>query len=347
MNKKRFSIFYTIYFSLIVIFIIALIITCSKLSSFISQYNEGIPETVSERFFDTTFKELDTDKIIEMSGISVGEFESDEDLRNFITSNFSGELSYTSISSSEGDDIKYIVKNNGYKLSTFTLSPDENGDYHPKSLSLHLPMNVTKQYRIFSGSTLTLNGTKVSDSYITNREPFKYASLIPEGVNVPEWITYEITGLSKDPVAEVTNRNGAIAVLTPDENGIFTEEMIYDSEETDITQRLMTASKEYAKCMQNDASKASVYPYFERGTSIYESIRTVETAFAWDHSYYGFEDESISEFMRYDENTVSARISFTHILKLYGKEDYHDHIDMTVFARNTDGIYRIFAIANN
>ena len=51
--------------------------------------------------------------------------------------------------------------------------------------------------------------------------------------------------------------------------------------------------------------------------------------------------------MRYDENTVSMRISFEHILKKYGYEDYKDITDITYFARNVDGKYLIFARHNN
>ena len=72
-------------------------------------------------------------------------------------------------------------------------------------------------------------------------------------------------------------------------------------------------------------------------------------SFVWKHSGYEFTDESVSEFFRYDPNTVSVRIAFTHILHRAGSADYKDKTDITYFAHKTrdDGDYLIFARYNN
>jgi hypothetical protein len=72
-----------------------------------------------------------------------------------------------------------------------------------------------------------------------------------------------------------------------------------------------------------------------------------ENTFVWDHNGYSFENEKVSEFMRYNENTVSCRISFTHLLHKHGREDYKDVTDITYFAEKIDGEYYIFARYNN
>ncbi len=348
MKTKKIPLFYKIYFSLLALFIVALVGFLIYLSGFIKEYNEGIPETVSRRFFNETFVKLDADKIIEMSGIAPCEFETSDDIKQFVTSQLEGDLTYTSISANTDDkDLKtYIVKSGDYKLATFTLDSDENNDYFPKDLSLHLPKGVSYSYKIFDGSKLFINGIEVSDKYIISKENHKNAEYLPEGVTKPQWTTYEISGLTKQPIATITDRNGN-QVEFIDINGTQTENIIYDEQEPEIVDRLLTAAKQYAACMQNDVSKYSVLPYFEKGTDIYESIRTVENMFVWDHAGYSIEDENVSEFMRYDENTVSVRISFTHILKMYGREDYRDVTDITYFAHNVDGKYLIFARYNN
>jgi len=279
------------------------------------------------------------------SGFEKSEFETESDLYNFVQSKLSGELTYTGISS-EDTAKKYIVKSGDYKLATFTLDSDENGDYYPATLSLHLPKSVQKQYRILDSSTLYINGIKVSEKYISSTEKHVYADYLPEGVPCPSWVTYTVSGLTKEPTATVTDRNSNSPALLL-QNGVYSAQIIYDEDEQEITSRILTAAKQYSACMQNDVSKSSVFPYFEKGTDIYESIRTVENSFVWEHSGYGFENEKVSEFMRYDENTVSARITLVHILKKAGRADYRDNIDITFFARNIDGVYRIFAIHNN
>ncbi|MBP3580729.1 MAG: hypothetical protein J6K12_05730 [Clostridia bacterium] len=346
MKTKKLPLFYIIYFSLLAVFFIALICFSIYLSNFIKQYNQGIPETVSQRFFESTFLNLDPDKIIEMSGEKPCEFETTDDLKAFITENFSNDLTYTSISSDIENTKTYIVKSGEYKIATFTLICDKNNDYSPSTLSLHLPKHTNKTVRILSSSSLTINGVPVTDEYIVNREPHKNAMFLPEEVSCPEWLTYEISGLTKEPQLVISDRNGNKPQLL-EEDGILCEQVIYDEPEKEIVDRLLTAAKKYAACMQNDESKYSVLPYFEKGTDIYESIRTVENTFVWDHAGYSIEDENISEFMRYDENTVSVRISFTHTLKMHGREDYHDITDITYFARCIDGKYYIFNRYNN
>ena len=346
--KTKKSLFYKVYFSLLAVFAILLIIFAICLNSWLADYNEGIPETVSKNFFEDNFLKLDVDSIIELSGIQPVEFETEDDLKSFIESQLTGkELSYTSISSGTDDNSKkYIVKSGDYKIATFTLAQNEKKDWYPSSLLLHLPASYEKEYRILDTSKLYLNGTEVSEKYVTERTPDISAEYLPEDVKAPEWVTYSIKGLTAEPEVKIVDRNGANPALT-EENGILCEDIIYDEPEEEIVSTLLAAAKQYAKCMQNDASKASVLVYFESGTDLYNSIRTAENMFVWDHNGYAFEDEKVSEFFRYDENTVSVRISFTHIQKKYGSEDYRDITDITYFAHNVGGKYLIFARYNN
>ncbi len=343
-KMKNLPLFYKIYFLCLSVFIMFLIIFLIFLNSFITSYNEGIPETVSERFFNDVFLKLDTEKIIEMANISPSEFETQEDLNDFLNKTLSSNLSYTSISS-DGDDRKYIVKSGEYKCASFTLTPDEKGDYHPSSLSLHLPKSASAVYKVLDSSTLYINGKAVGDEYITSREDHISAEYLPEGVNCPQWVIYSVEGITQEPKVSVIDRNGATPELY-ESDGILTEEIVYDTEEKEITDRILEGAKKYAICMQDDAPKSAVYPYFEKGTELYNDIRSVENTFVWEHSGYAIEDEKVSEFFRYDENTVSVRISFTHVLKKSGRQDYRDITDITYYARNIDGKYMIFARHN-
>ena len=344
-TKRHFPVFYTIYFLLLIAFAIGLKIGSDKLDAYISEYNQGLPETVSERFFEGTYKNLDVDKIIQMSGITHGEFETDEDIKDFVRQQFSGELTYTSISSS-GDEKKYIVKSGDYKVSTFVLSPDEKGDYFPASLEVHLPKTFERQYTIFSGSTLTVNGITVTDEHILARIDYDNMKYLPEGTPKLEWITYSVGGFTHEPEAKVIDRNGNVAAME-DVDGILCEVLMYDPPEEEIIEHILEGAKIYAVHMQNDASKSEVLPYFEKGTELYDNIKSIETSYVYDHSGYFFENESVTEFMRYDENTVSMRIAFTHVLTQHSQEDYRDDTDITYFARNIDGEYLIYARYNN
>lgn len=348
MVKKFLSLpkFYRIYFSALAIFIVLLITGAIILSCVISNYNKGIPETVSENFFTETFLNTDLDKIMEMGKVTENEFETKDALKQYIKNLLTGDLSYTSTSSS-GNEKNYIVKCGDVKVASFTLLPDKKGDYHAESLTLELGKNKVDTFKVLSGTTLYINGVAVSDNYIIERIEHAYASVLPDETPKPEWITYKVSGLSSAPEIKVIDRNGIETTLTEAKDGILTEDIIYDEPEKEIVDRVLAGAKQYAICMQEDASKASVYPYFERGTDLYKGIQAVENFFVWDHYAYEIQDESVTEYMRYDENTVSMRISFTHVLKKYGHEDYKDITDITYFARNINGKYYIFARHNN
>lgn len=348
--RRRMPVFYRVYLTLLVIFAAALAIGAFALNAWLAKYNEGIPETVSERFFETYFAKPDIDGILNFAGITPSEFETTEQLNAYVSGILTASpLSYTSISSGSDANVKkYIVKSGDYKVADFTLEKNADKIWQPATLTLHLPTSDKKEYRILDNSKLYLNGIEVTEKYILSREPIEAAAYLPEEVKAPEWVTYEIPNLTSVPEARIVDRNGNEPTLS-EKDGIFCEDIVYDEPETALTEYLVKAAKQYAKCMQNDASKASVLQYFEKGTDLYNSIRTADNMFVWSHSGYEFKDEKVSEFFRYDENTVSVRIAFTHILKRAGSADYKDRTDITYFAHKTsaDGNYLIFARYNN
>ncbi len=349
-NESRMPLFYRVYLTVLAVFAILLIAGVFGLNAWLKKYNEGIPETVSERFFENYFEKADIYGILNFAGISPSEFETEAQLTDYVSGVLTAApLTYTSISSGSDANVKkYIVKSGEYKIADFTLAQNSKNAWEPATLKLHLPASEKHEYRILDSSVLYLNGIPVTNKYIVSREPTEAAAFLPEGVPAPEWVTYEIPSLTTIPDARVTDRNGNSPTLS-EKDGVFCEDIIYDEPETDITERLVTAAKQYAKCMQNDASKASVLKYFEKGTDLYSSIRSAENMFVWSHAGYAFQDEKVSEIFRYDENTVSVRIAFTHILKRTGSADYKDRTDITYFAHKAeeDSDYLIFARYNN
>ncbi len=348
MSIKIHSTFYKIYFSFLAVFFVLLFAGAIALNVWLGEYNKGIPETVSEQFFTDNFLNLNVDNIILMSGITANEFETEDDLKAHLADLFSKDiLTYTSISTGVNDTAKkYIVKSGEYKIASFTLKADEKNDYYPDTLELHLPHTALSEYKILNTSTLSINGVPVSQEYISSSENHSSADFLPDNVTAPQWVTYSIPGLTKNPEVTVTDRNGNNPQLI-DVDGVLCEDIVYDEPESEVVDRLVLAAKQYAICMQNDASKASVAKYLKKGTDLYSSFMSAENMFVWNHSGYSFENEKVSEFFRYDENTVSCRISFTHCLHKAGYEDYKDHTDITYFATNESGEYLIFARYNN
>lgn len=348
MKFKNLSLFYKIYFIALAAFAVLLVIAAVSLNLWLIDYNKGIPETVSAMFFEENFMNLNAGKLVSLTGITPCEFETEDDIIKYLENEFSkNDLSYTSISTgSETDSRKYIVKSGDYKIASFVLDADENNDYYPVSVELHLPKNLNRQYKVLDSSTLYINGVRVDEKYITETTEHIGSKYLSENIDTPKWNIYTVTGFTKEPEISVIDRNQNQTTVS-EADGIFCEDIVYDEPEEKVVDRLLKAAKQYAICMQNDASKASVLKYFVKGTDLYTSISSAENMFVWDHSGYSFENEKVSEFFRYDENTVSCRISFTHILHKRGTEDYKDYTDITYFAKNVNGEYQIFARYNN
>lgn len=351
MKTRKKPLFYKIYFSVLGVFAVLLVLSAVFLHRWLYEYNEGIPETVSARFFESAFRTPDAERLLALSDTKVSEFENEDSARAALAALFADRdsLSYTSVSAAnDSAERMYIVKSGDFKVASFTLAPNGKGDYEPRSVKLFLPRGNRVRCTVLANSTLYVNGVAVTEAYITERSEHEAAAYLPDGVKAPEWVTYEVNGLFNAPVLSVTDRNGAHPALVG-ENADCREQVLYDTPDAAIVETLTAAAKQYAKCMQNDASKASVLKYFERGTDLYASIRSAENTFVWEHSGFAFEDEKTSEFFRYDEHTVSLRISFTHVLKKAGRADYRDRVDITFFAHDTaeNGGYLIFAMHNN
>lgn len=348
------SIFYRIYFAVLAVFVLLLVAGLFALHTFLKSYNETIPETISARFFEAAFLAQSPDELIRLSGLTPSEFESEQQLSAYIQRVLEeAPLTYTSISSGSDTGVKkYIVKSGEYKLADFTLTKNESTKaWEPASLTLHLPSTNVYTYRLFDCgdryAVLYLNGVRVSADYRTERVAHENASYLPSDVSQPTWSTYTIPNLTDEPEVRALDRNGN-EVTFELIDGVYTEMLAPDPAEEALAAYLTEAAKQYAKCMQNDASKASALKYFEKGTDLYNSIRTADNMFVWSHDGYDFENVQTSEFFRYDENTVSLRVSFTHILRK-GSKQYRDHTDITYFAHKVepDGDYKIFARYNN
>ncbi len=343
--KKRFSKFYVIYFACILFFIVALSVFLVWLNSAIKDYNKTLPETIAEEFFLTTFKTVDAERILELSGDEPTEFETKEDLKSYIEKELNTPLTYTSIATTDSTKKQYIVKAGEFKVADFTLTKSENS-WQAHGVNLYLPKGDDVSVTLLSSSTLYINSTPVDDSYVTHTEPHTRDKYLTEDMTKHDYVTYTIPGLTKTPDIKVVDRNENTPTLT-EKDGVFVENVIYDEVEDAIVERILTGAKQYAICMQNDATKSSVFPYFEKGTELYKRILSVETIFAWDHNGYDFEDVETSEYFRLDDKTVSLRVKFVHILKKYGREDYRNPTDITYLAREIDGEYMIFASYNN
>jgi len=94
--------------------------------------------------------------------------------------------------------------------------------------------------------------------------------------------------------------------------------------------------------MQMDGARADFIDYYDTDSDLWKNIISTENYFVLDHNSYSFKDQKATEFYRYNDDVFSCRVSMTHLLHRWAREDYVDYIDMTLFLRNVNGKYLIF-----
>ena len=172
---------------------------------------------------------------------------------------------------------------------------------------------------------------------------------MPDGVRGVYYSKYVIEGLITDPSILVKASDGKQTELRYDETDeVWKAEYLPDVSLVDELGAYVTeAAEKYAVYTQGDCGFGAIKGYYDPNSPLYTNIRTLENMFVIDHSSWSFENEKISEFYRYDDSTVSCRVSFVHILHKPGAEDFRDYIDMTLYLKDVNGKYLIYDRYNN
>ena len=353
------------YLVLIICWAVALVLLTAALliiRSYLADYESVQPKYVAEEVFEKYFKNADFEAIIEHSNVNKSEFESDETLAAYLADLTDGkELSYHNISS--GMDLttsKYIVKytedEKDIKIASFTLA--ETGEKSEKGFAkyaldefeLFYPAEKSVSIKVTKGAVPYVNGIALDESYIA-KDDIEHESCahMPEGVSGIKYTLYTLDGLVADPIVSAKDGAGNDLFLNfSTEENCYITDIVYDEAlAAEQSEHVIAAAQMFATYMQNDCTIGKLTPYFEKGTELYNSIRSTLQWAVIDHDSYHFEDVEASEFYRYDENTFSCRVKFTHVLKRSRLQDYRDTMDAIFYLRNVDGKYLVYDRTNN
>lgn len=361
-NKKRLPKFYLILIICWVVALAALAICLLTIRSYLADYESVQPKYVAEDVFQQYFKKSDFAAIIAHSGLNDSKFESDETLSAHLASLTEGkELSYHNISSGmDQSESKYIVKysdgDTEIKIGSFILKKTSEkskkgfAKYALDSFELFYPTNESVTIRVTQGAIPYINGVALDESYITE-DNIEHASCahMPEGVSGIKFTVYYLEGLTTAPEISIKDASGnELDFSYNSAEGRYETPIAYDEAlAVEQSEHAIAAAQTLATYMQNDCTLGKLTPYFEKGTELYNSIRSTLQWAVIDHDSFHFEDVEASEFYRYDENTFSCRIKLTHVLKRSRLEDYRDTVDAIFYFRNVDGKYLVYDRTNN
>lgn len=208
-----------------------------------------------------------------------------------------------------------------------------------------------KSYTITAPSTyeVKVNGVVLSNDEKKGDEKdipeLKFAS---EYVDVPKYVTYEITGLREE--AEITVNGRVIdksdIKKVSDDKYSFNAEFIQSVIPTELSEYVLKAAKTYSNYFSKDVegyniSVAPIAMYFPEGSYYLEMAENYRRNDMWTFStHYPAEiyNEKVDEYTVYNDNCFSVRVSFNKkmLLKATGQEVYDDNDQIYYYVKIGD-----------
>lgn len=359
-KNKKLSLFWKIFIPIVIAVFAAVNIALVWFRGFLADYEDAQPKHVAADVFNTYFSPFDSEKYLELCADSVCEFETADDIVEYLKGITNGqELSYNRVTTGIDGTYKYVVKAGDTKFASFSLVADSGKSgrfkkYKPDSYELYVSAKMKKKVEIPKGYLLFVNSKLVGDEYITKNDiETDSCSHMPEGVSGTYYTRYVVKGLLNEPQISVTDASGEAAETETLANGTVRAAVVSDKALAEEQTAYVTeAAEKYAVYMQFDSQNAAMYfssisKYFDPSSELYESVRTVENGFVIEYDSYDFENVKCSEFVKYNDATFSCRVSFTQVLHRRGAEDYKDYLDLTLYFRDVNGKYLIYDMGSN
>lgn len=359
---KKFPYFYTILALLVLVGVCCVAYGLGLLKSWMADYESTRPKYVAEHVFDTYFKNLDIEALIETNPFTVSPAETKEDLVKYVTDQIgNGEITYNEAASGSitGDVLKYVVSAGKYKFAQFTVvNSGEKTEYGN-------PIYTMGGYEFFykvdtvsvkiiapSDATVAVNGYTLDQSYVTEVAETESCAHMPDKIlhngdptQGIKYSTYVIDGLLyKTDNITVTDKYGAPCAVTKDENGVFNATVNYNEELKELYSEIALAfSTNYAKFAQACGTFNGVKPYIDQNSELYGKIKTLEVLYVHAHNWCEFLDQQTFEFYEYADGVFSCRVKFTwHAKRENTAREQYEYIDLSLYFHEVNGEYKLY-----
>ena len=356
--RKERSLFWKIYRIVLIVAIALLVIGLIYLTTVLKDYEAVQPKHVAQEVFDTYFKNFDAEKYAQTCSLDSA-FESKEAIADALKTITDGkEIKYYRVSNGMEKSYKYIVKAGDTKFASFKLVEDKDAgtrftSYKATDFQLFVSTGKGVSAEVPSGYKLYINGVEVGEDKITQKDVKTDESLhIPDDVKPISYNKYTVSGLMTEPEIKVTDASGKEASVDKTGEGTYKAYPVSDEKLHDeYHEWILKGMKRYAEYMQHSSNNPVTFReisvYFDPSSDLYEDIKTEENMFVWDYDSVTYENDDTGNYIKYDENTFSCRVTFIQVLHKSGKDDYKDHLDLTLYLRNVDGDFLIYDMAQN
>ena len=361
-KPKKKSLFWRIYAAVFVLLTVLVFVAIVVVHSALQDYESARPGYVADEVFESYFVSGDSKKLLKKTGFSLSAVETVEDFDNFWDEQTKGELSCVRVSADSGSEtVRYNVRSGDKTFAAFELCL--NGEktgwgnplYELSKIELGVGAKFSARVTAPEKSVVLLNGVKVGNDCIVEKGiETESAKHMPEGVEPITYCTYEVKGMLFEPQISVLSADGKEHPLSYDkETRTHKAELIYDTDlKKEMEDYVIEAAQTYAASMQNDRPKSAALSFIEYGTKLYDQTVSVSTYWVSAHSGYRFEQVKADEFLSYDENTFSCRVSFVHVLtggttQFDDNGENRENVDITWYFRRVGDRFLIYDRENS
>ena len=347
---RRGSLFYLFYFSLIILFFVALFFALETVKSKLSDYEASRPYNYINKIMTEWFEPGDAEKIIEKSGYGINPFEKREDVVSLVEGFLEEGAEYYPITSADKNVLRYAVKAGDLKFAEIDMAltgERDSAGYGVWDLSkIDLMIAGTSAVNIASplGGKVFVNGVELTDEYVVSREEYPGDPKLPEGVFVEGREVYEISGLIGTLDVTAFDRYGAdVTSLMTVKDGLFYDvPYTYCAVTDEVRDRALAAGEALAAYMQKDAGFYGIGQYVDPSSDLYTDLATSDVRWANPHNGYSIEDAEVSEYVVWSDSVYTVRVRFTHVLFNWGG-NFENEFDTTFYYRlSEDGRWLIY-----
>ena len=374
-TKKAFHIplFYVIYLVVVVAVCVAVMYGLKVVRDRMAEYESAQPKYVAEEVFTRYFDPINYTALLADADYDAVDVSTD-DLVDYLKSEIGGEqLTYSVGSSSDSNEIRYIVKAGSKQLAAIMLKTDsqmtEHGfkTYDFSRIELYLNMEayleelakyleelsrIVVTFDVPASYSVTVDGEPLTDEFLTDTYTRAYAINRPEDVPEIEYAVYTINTLHELPedIVVITPEGIPAQVSFDESTYTYTCSIVYNEAlEAEYSEFVIDAIQKYAAFVHKVESPEldNIKSYFDTSSDTYADMVAARNDYYMVRAWTGidFEEITVGEFYAYTPEIFSCHISLTQALHRYSLT-YTDVIDMYVFLHLTKQGYKIYGLFN-
>ena len=344
-------IFYIIFFLGILAIYTFTYFKLQDLQDWLIRYEAAQPTRKFEEVFDQYFTDPDWGLLYDAAGVEGTSFEGKDAFVSYMDAKV-GDQQLTGLETSNGlsKDKKYIVRLGDEKLASFTLVDQNHAvektdipDWQLGTVELFFERQGTYYVETLQGQQVTVNGQPLDEKSIIRISTTKANEYLPEGVSAPMTALHQVDGLMVKPQVAVTDASGnSVEVSYDEQTRTFTVPALQPQEISEADREwALSAIKTYAMYMSAKGGlENELADYFQRGTELFKTFTSMERTWNQRYADHSFSDEKVTDYVRYNDNIFSARVSVTlHLVRKDGSEKV-SQLDQSMFFENKNGTWK-------